>query len=65
MFCLKQPGDRSFSYYSLNRRGSVNDTEMEDILTTINDSLFVLCVTLGTVPIIRVPSWKCCRSCGC
>ena len=55
MFCLKQPRDSSISYYSLNR-GSVNDTEMEDMLTTITDSLFALCVTLGTVPIIRCPS---------
>lgn len=55
MFCLKQPRDSSISYYSLNR-GSVNDTEMEDMLTTITDSLFALCVTLGTVPIIRCPA---------
>ena len=55
MFCLKQPRDSSISYYSLNR-GSVNDTEMEDMLTTITDSLYALCVTLGTVPIIRCPA---------
>ena len=29
---------------------------MEDMLTTITDSLFALCVTLGTVPIIRCPA---------
>jgi len=55
MFCLKQPRDSSISYYSLNR-GSVNDTEMDAMLTTITDSLFALCVTLGTVPIIRCPT---------
>jgi len=42
------------SYYSLNK-GSVRDSEMEDMLTSITDSLFALCVTLGTVPIIRCP----------
>merc|ERR1719209_1557329 len=55
MFCLKQPRDRSISYYSLNK-GSVSDSEMEDMLNNITDSLFALCVTLGTVPIIRCPA---------
>jgi len=54
MFCLKQPKDSSISYYNLNR-GSVTDTEMEQMLDTITESLFSLCVTLGTVPIIRCP----------
>ena len=54
MFCLKQSRDNSVSYYSLNK-GSVQDTEMEAMLTSITDSLFALCVTLGTVPIIRCP----------
>ena len=54
MFTLKQTGDNSVSYYSLNK-GSVRDSEMEDMLTSITDSLFALCVTLGTVPIIRCP----------
>ncbi|XP_023327317.1 sec1 family domain-containing protein 1 [Eurytemora carolleeae] len=54
MFCLKQPKDSSISYYNLNR-GSVQDTEMEEMLDTITESLFSLCVTLGTVPIIRCP----------
>jgi len=55
MFCLKQPRDRSISYYSLNK-GSVSDSEMEEMLNNITDSLFALCVTLGTVPIIRCPA---------
>ena len=33
MFCLKQPKDSSISYYNLNR-GSVTDTEMEQMLGT-------------------------------
>ena len=55
MFCLKQPRDSSISYYSLNK-GSVSDSEMEGMLNNITDSLFALCVTLGTVPIIRCPA---------
>ena len=55
MFCLKQTRDNSISYYSLNR-GRVQDTEMESMLNTITESLFSLCVTLGTVPIIRCPA---------
>jgi len=54
MFCLKQPKDSTISYYNLNR-GSVTDTEMEEMLDTVTESLFSLCVTLGTVPIIRCP----------
>jgi len=54
MFCLKQPSDESLSYLSMNR-GGVGDTEMEEMLSNITDSLFSLCVTLGTVPIIRCP----------
>jgi len=54
MFCLKQTIDNDISYYSLNR-GSVTDTEMDTLLSNITDSLFSLCVTLGTVPIIRCP----------
>jgi len=55
MFCLKQPRDHSISYYSLNK-GSVSDSEMESMLSSVTDSLFALCVTLGTVPIIRCPA---------
>jgi len=54
MFCLKQPKDSSISYYNLNR-GSVTDTEMEEMLDSVTESLFSLCVTLGTVPILRCP----------
>ena len=31
MFCLKPPKDGSISYYNLNR-GSVTDTEMDEML---------------------------------
>ena len=55
MFCLKQTNDNSISYFSLNK-GSVKDSEMESMLSSITDSLFALCVTLGTVPIIRCPT---------
>ena len=34
-------------------RPQVTDTEMENILSQIVDGLFSVCVTLGTVPIIR------------
>ena len=43
------------SYYSL-KRGVVQDSEMKTMLNFITDSLFVLCVTLGTVLIIRCPA---------
>ena len=55
MFTLKQTRDNTVSYYSLNR-GAVQDSEMETMLNSITDSLFALCVTLGTVPIIRCPA---------
>jgi len=54
MFCLKPPDDSNLSYFNLNR-ASVSDTEMDSVLDTITESLFSLCVTLGTVPIIRCP----------
>ena len=44
--------ENSVSYYSMNK-GSVKDNEMDSMLSSITDSLFALCVTLGTVPIIR------------
>jgi len=47
--------ENSVSYYSMNK-GSVKDNEMDSMLSSITDSLFALCVTLGTVPIIRCPS---------
>jgi len=57
MFCLAHQGSPppDVSYYSLSR-GEVTDTEMETMLSSITDSLFALCVTLGTVPIIRCPA---------
>ena len=57
MFCLKHQNspEPSVSYYSLNR-GSVTDSEMDMMMSTITDCLFALFVTLGTVPIIRCPA---------
>ena len=57
MFCLKHQNspEPSVSYYSLNR-GSVTDSEMDLMMSTITDCLFALFVTLGTVPIIRCPA---------
>ena len=57
MFCLKHQNspEPSVSYYSLNR-GSVTDSEMDSMMSTITDCLFALFVTLGTVPIIRCPA---------
>lgn len=36
-------------------RGEIKDTEMENIMDSIVDSLFSVFVTLGNVPIIRCP----------
>lgn len=54
MFALRHQDRDSISYYAINRSG-VKDTEMEQIMDTIVDSLFSVFVTLGTVPIIRCP----------
>lgn len=54
MFTLRHQDRDSISYYSINR-GDVKDTDMEQIMDTIVDSLFSVFVTLGTVPIIRCP----------
>ncbi|UYV60221.1 SCFD1 [Cordylochernes scorpioides] len=59
LFMLKHHDQESLSYYALNR-GVVKDTEMEEIIDSIVDSLFSVLVTLdlktqGTVPIIRSP----------
>ncbi len=54
MFTLKHQSSSSLSYYALNRSG-VDDAEMEGMLNQIVDSLFAVCVTLGTIPIIRCP----------
>ncbi|KAH3887414.1 hypothetical protein DPMN_011431 [Dreissena polymorpha] len=54
MFTLRHQDRDSISYYAINR-GDVKDTEMDQIMDTIVDSLFSVFVTLGTVPIIRSP----------
>lgn len=54
MFTLRHQDRDSISYYAINR-GDVKDTEMEQTMDTIVDSLFSVFVTLGTVPIIRSP----------
>lgn len=55
MFVLK-PVEKSatVSYYSLNRT-DIRDTEMEELLDSVVDSLFSFFVTMGTVPVIRCP----------
>ncbi|XP_046367606.1 sec1 family domain-containing protein 1-like [Haliotis cracherodii] len=54
LFTLRHQDRDSISYYAINR-GDVKDSEMENIMDTIVDSLFSVFVTLGTVPIIRCP----------
>lgn len=54
MFTLRHQDRESISYYAINR-GDVKDSEMEQIMDTVVDSLFSVFVTLGTVPIIRSP----------
>jgi len=54
MFTLKHQNASGLSYYALNK-ASVTDVEMDAMLNQIVDSLFSVCVTLGTVPIIRCP----------
>lgn len=54
MFTLRHQDRDSISYYAINK-GDVKDSEMEQIMDTIVDSLFSVFVTLGTVPIIRSP----------
>lgn len=54
MFILKHQNSDSLSYYAINR-GDIKDTEMDDIINNIVDSLFSVFVTLGNVPIIRSP----------
>ena len=57
MFTLRKTTgskDQSLSFHSLNR-ADTTDTQMEDILNQMVDGLFAVCVTLGTVPIIRCP----------
>lgn len=52
MFILKHQNSDALSYYTINR-ANTSDTEMEEIMGTIVDSLFSLFVTIGNVPIIR------------
>jgi len=54
MFVLRHHDSEAISYYALNR-GDVKDTEMDVMINSMVDSLFAVCVTLGTVPIIRCP----------
>lgn len=52
MFILKHQNSDSLSYYSINR-ANTSDTEMEEMMESIVDSLFSIFVTIGNVPIIR------------
>ncbi|XP_018326803.1 protein sly1 homolog [Agrilus planipennis] len=54
LFILKHQNSDSLSYYAINR-GDIKDTEMDEIMNNIVDSLFSVFVTMGTVPIIRSP----------
>ncbi|KAK9870344.1 hypothetical protein WA026_006428 [Henosepilachna vigintioctopunctata] len=54
MCILKHQKSDNISYYAINK-GDIKDTEMDNILDSIVDSLFSVFVTLGTVPIIRSP----------
>ncbi|XP_022095656.1 sec1 family domain-containing protein 1-like [Acanthaster planci] len=53
-FTVRHQNRDTISYYSMNN-AYVKDTEMDAIMDTITASLFSVCVTLGTVPIIRCP----------
>lgn len=54
LFILKHQNSDSMSYYAINR-ANTNDVEMENMMDSIVESLFSVCVTLGNVPIIRCP----------
>lgn len=54
MFVLRHQESSSLSYHALNTP-AVTDSGMEEMLSQIVDSLFSVCVTLGTVPILRCP----------
>ncbi|XP_065158003.1 protein sly1 homolog isoform X2 [Atheta coriaria] len=52
LFVLKHQNSDNLSYYAINK-GDIKDTEMDEIIDSIVDSLFSVFVTIGTVPIIR------------
>ena len=59
MFTLRKGGgdpdqSETMTYYSLNRP-ELTDTDMDSMLSQVVDGLFAVCVTLGSVPIIRCP----------
>ncbi|KAF5275550.1 hypothetical protein FQR65_LT04153 [Abscondita terminalis] len=54
MFVLKHQNSDFLSYYTLNKV-DMKDTEIEELVQSIVDSLFSVFVTMGTVPIIRSP----------
>ncbi|XP_054265329.1 protein sly1 homolog [Macrosteles quadrilineatus] len=54
MFILRHQNSDAMSYYAINR-GEIKDTEMEQIMDSLVDSLFSVFATLGTVPVIRSP----------
>ena len=58
MFTLRHQTNYSapnnLSFYSMSR-SEMTDTEMESIMDDIVDGLFAVCVTLGTIPVIRCP----------
>ncbi|KAL1506571.1 hypothetical protein ABEB36_005906 [Hypothenemus hampei] len=54
MFVLRHQNSDALSYYAINK-GDIKDTEMDEIMQTIVESLFSVFVTAGTVPIIRSP----------
>ena len=54
LFVLKHQNSDSLSYYAINK-ADLKDTEIDDVMDTIVDSLFSVFVTTGTVPIIRSP----------
>lgn len=58
MFTLRHQTNYSapnnLSFYSLNK-AEMTDTEMDAITDDIVNGLFAVCVTLGTIPVIRCP----------
>ncbi|XP_077992869.1 sec1 family domain-containing protein 1-like [Glandiceps talaboti] len=54
MYTIRHQDRSAISYYTINR-GDVKDTEIEEIMDIMVNSLFSVFVTLGTVPIIRCP----------